>query len=415
MRILVISQYFWPESFRINDLVESLTARGHQVSVLTGTPSYPERSRFMEQDWRTEQAQAMFGVQIHRVPMLGRGNGKGIFLLFNYLSYALSASLLGPWLCRGKFDAIFVFQPSPVTIAIPAIVMKWFKRAPVTWWVQDLWPETLEATGVVRSSKLLNMVGRLVKSLYRKVDHILVPAPSALQAVKKYGVSDEKAQFFPNWAEDFYQPVTRTTNLRRELGLPEQGFILLFAGNIGISQSFKTILAAAELHKENKDIHWVVVGDGRRFAWLNTEIKVRRLTEQFHLLGRKPAQSMPDYFAAADVLLMSLTKNPIFSVTIPSKLQSYMACGRPVLASIDGDGAHVVEEAKAGKSAPAEDPVALAQSLQMLYDMPCEAREQLGQNALRYYQQHFARDALISQLETMLTQQTQAREKLCES
>lgn len=400
MHVLVISQYFWPEDFRINDVVRGLAGRGHQVTVLTGRPNYPGGKLFPGYGQFNRRVEEYEGARILRVPLTTRGQNSGLRLALNYLSFAASASLFGPFLCTGKYDAILVFEPSPVTIGIPARILASLKRLPMLFWVQDLWPESLEATGAVKSLLILGLVKRLVSWIYRGCDRILVQSEAFVEPVKQFDVPPGKIGYLPNSAEAVYKPAEKS-DLPAGATLPE-GFCIMFAGNIGAAQSFETILSAAELLRDHKSIHWVILGDGRQAEWVREEVTRRKLANCFHLMGRFPVDSMPAWFAHADAMLVTLKRSPIFALTIPSKVQSYLACAKPVVAAIDGEGARIVDISGAGLSAPAEDAQALADAVLSLYKMPDEERVAMGRNGLAYFKDNFARDLLLDRLEHWL-------------
>jgi glycosyltransferase involved in cell wall biosynthesis len=335
---------------------------------------------------------------VHRVPLVPRGRGKGWQLAVNYLSFALSASLLAPFRLRGRFDLIFVYEPSPITVGIPAIVFKWFKRAPILFWVQDLWPESLSATGAIKSRWMLNAVANLVRFIYRRCDRILVQSRSFFSPIEALGQPTEKILYFPNSAEPLYRPVELPINAPERKLMPD-GFRVMFAGNIGAAQDFETILAAAERLKGHSSIHWVIVGDGRQRPWVEEQVKMRGLTETFHLLGRHPIEAMPRFFSLADAMLVTLKRDPIFAFTIPAKMQSYLACGRPVIAALDGEGAQTVRDARAGFVAPAEDPDGLAQAVLSMHKLPASERALMGACGLEYFNANFERNMLLNNLE----------------
>jgi glycosyltransferase involved in cell wall biosynthesis len=400
LKVLIVTQYFWPENFRINDLAQGLVKIGHDVTVLTGQPNYPS-GRFFEGYRFGGRARETFqGIQVVRVPLLARGNGRTIRLLLNYLSFALFASLLGPLRCSGSADIILVYEPSPVTVGLPALVMKAVKKAPLMFWVQDLWPESLSATGAVRSLWILARVTGLVRFIYRGCDRVLVQSRAFVDRVRGLGVLPDRILYFPNSAEGLYRPVTREEVCSGE-ALPD-GFRIMFAGNIGAAQSFATILSAAETLRDHHRIHWIILGEGRQSDWVRQEITRRRLERSVHMLGQHPMESMPEWFARADVLLVTLKSDPIFALTIPSKIQSYMACGRPILAALDGEGARVVKEACAGLVVSAEDAAALAEAVLHMSNMPLSEREMLGQNGRRYFLQEFDRDTLLARLDSWM-------------
>lgn len=402
MRLLIVTQYFWPESFRINDLALGLAELGHAVTVLTGQPNYPEGRYFRGHGPLGPYRQVYGPVEVLRVPLLPRGGGGGARLALNYLSFALSASLLGPLRCRGAVDAILVYEPSPVTVGIPARVMKALKRAPMLFWVQDLWPEALSSSGAVRSPLLLGWVERLVRWIYRGCDRVLVQSEAFAEPVARLGVPRERVLYYPNFAEAFYRPLPAAQ--APEFSALPRGFRVMFAGNIGVSQSFETILAAAERLRGESDIHWVVLGEGRQSAWVAEEVERRGLSGRVHLLGRHPAESMPGWFAHADAMLVTLKRDPVYAVTVPAKVQSYMACGRPIIAALDGEGARVIRAAGAGLAAPAEDAEALARAVMEMYRMTDAERRAMGTRGRRFFEANFERDMLLHRLDRWLAQ-----------
>ncbi|HEX2208922.1 MAG TPA: glycosyltransferase family 4 protein [Longimicrobium sp.] len=406
LRILVLTQYFWPEDFRINDLARGLRERGHQVTVLTGMPNYPDGKFFAGYGATGPREQDYHGVRVLRVPLVSRGPAKGARLAMNYASFALSASVLGPLRARGGFDVIFVFEPSPITVGIPARVLRRVLGAPVLFWVQDLWPEILQGLGVVRNERVIRGVERLARFVYRGCDRILVQSRAFTASVERLGGAG-RIRYFPNTAEDFYRPIPP----EEAEGVPPlpDGFRVMVAGNIGASQAFPTLIGAAErLRDDHPDIHFLVVGDGRMRPWVEEQVREKGLRNTVHLLGRHPATRMPHFFAHADALLATLGREPVFEYTIPSKVQSYLACARPVIASLDGEGARVVREA-GGLAAPAEDPEALAAAVLAMREKTAEEREAMGARARAYFLEHFDREMLMERLEGWMRELAEAR------
>lgn len=402
MRILIVTQYFWPESFRITDLALELKKRGHEVVVLTSIPNYPGGKIFTGYNFFGPRSEYYQGIIIFRVPQIPRGQKKTWQLFLNYISFALSAIILGPLYCQGKFDNIFVAQYSPVIVGIPGIILKKIKKAPLFFWVQDLWPESLSATGAVHSKFVLNTVGSLVRFIYKHCDYILAQSVGFIERVKAMGGESKKIHYFPNWAEELYKPTLAIEDAPDSPKLPK-GFRVMFAGNIGAAQDFETILTAAEKLKEHQDIHFVILGDGRARNWVENEVKKRGIGQSVHLLGRYPMEQMPRYFALADVMLVTLKNEPIFALTIPGKIQSYMACAKPIVAALDGEGARVITESGAGLAVPAEDPTALANAILKLSLMSQDERVALGRRAIAYYETHFNRAKLIDQFEKLMS------------
>ncbi len=407
LRLLIVTQYFWPENFRINDLAQGLVKIGHRVTVLTGKPNYPS-GRFFDGYSFWGRSRDMFsGMEVIRVPLVPRGDGSGFRLALNYLSFALFASLLAPVRVRGDLDAILVYEPSPVTVGLPALVLKRLKHAPILFWVQDLWPESLSATGALQSKWVLNQVASLVSFIYKGCDLVLVQSRAFVGRVRALGAHVDKIRYFPNSAEELYRPVPREA-VPQSGALPD-GFRVMFAGNIGAAQAFETILDAAARLRDHREIHWIILGDGRQANWVQGQVSGRGLSHCVHLLGRYPVETMPEWFAQADVLLVTLKKDPVFALTIPSKIQSYMACGRPILAALEGEGARIVEEARAGIVVPAEDPSALAEAVQKLSQMLPSEREAMGLNGRRYFLQEFDRDTLVARLDAWMKELVRKR------
>lgn len=396
MRILVVSQYFWPENFRINDLVAEFCDRGHEVTVLTGSPNYPSGEVFPE--FRSNPGGfAKFGAaNVVRMPMAPRGKG-GVRLVLNYATFALSATVLGAWRLRGqKFDVIFVFEPSPITVGLPAAFLRYLKRAPLVFWVLDLWPETLEAVGVVRSRLVLKAVGHLVKFIYNRCDLILAQSKSFIPQIRRYCRREKAVEYFPSWSDaKFDFPAVAPAV---EVPATEGVFSIMFAGNIGDAQDFPAILDAAEQLKGDRGIRWLIVGDGRASEWVRSEVVRRGLEHCFLLLGYYPVERMPSFYKHADSLLVSLKDEPIFAMTIPGKLQSYLAAGVPVIAMLNGEGAEIVDCSGAGLSCPAGDGAALAAAIRNMAVMDAEGRQRMGRRGRAVSEQEFDRGALISRL-----------------
>lgn len=400
MRILVVSQYFWPENFRINDLVKEWVQRGHQVTVLTGVPNYPLGSVFEDYRLKPSAFAEYEGAKVIRVPMLSRGHGD-FRLVLNYLSFVVGASIFGPWYLRGiSVDVIFVFEPSPVTVGLPAILLSRLKKASVVFWVLDLWPETLVALDEVRSPWILASVGRVVRFIYNRCAFVLGQSRGFVDSIAKYCDDKKKIRYFPSWAEDVF--ADENVNPAPEIPEMTDGFTVMFAGNIGEAQDMPAVLKAAELLKDKPAIRWIIVGDGRKSEWLKSEVIRRGLQGQVLLPGRFLVERMPSFYAHADALLVSLKRDPVFSMTIPGKVQSYLLVGKPMLGMMDGEGAAVISDANAGLSCDAGDAAGLADAVLTLAAMTPDQRMQLGLNGKKYAQQEFDRSQLMDRLEALL-------------
>ncbi len=402
MKLLVVSQYFWPETFRINDLVTELSARGHEITVLTGLPNYPDGQVFADFSASPSSFGAYQGARIVRVPLIPRGTGSAR-LAINYLSFAVSSLTLGAWKLRDEsFDAVFCFQLSPVTSALPALLQGRLKHAPVTMWVLDLWPETLSALGVLQAGKLLSLVGRLVRFIYKRTDRVLAQSPGFFPSFEAHGVTRERAHFFPGWAEQIDVPEGPITPAP-EVDCSDGRFRVIFTGNVGEAQDFPTVVKAAELLKQQRaNAKIVVVGDGRAAKWVRDEINRLGLDDHLQMVGRYPLERMPSFFAAADALLVTLAPDPTLDRTIPGKVQTYLAAGRPIVAMLGGDGADVVRASGAGMVSAPGDSEALAANVVALSGMTEMQRSAMADAGLAYSETYFNRDALVSQLESWL-------------
>lgn len=401
LRIAVVSQYFWPEDFRVNDLVSELASRGHQVQVLTGQPNYPEGRIVSGYGGLAPRREVACGCNVVRVPMVARKQGTSKQLLVNYISFAAAATCLGFGLIRGPVDVVLAYEPSPVTVAAPALALARLKKAPTLMWVQDLWPDTLAAMGVLKGNMFERTALAATSALHRRMDALLVQSKAFAGPLQEQGVPSDRVHYVPNWAEDLYRPVAVPPKGPERRELPP-GFTILFAGNIGVAQGLEVVLGAAELLLEVPDLNWVILGSGRQAEWLAREIQERGLQRSVHLLGRRPVETMPTWFSLADVLLATLRPDPVYELTLPSKLQTYLACGKAILASMDGEGGRVLRESSAGIAAPTGDAKALAAGARQMYDAGPDALASMGRRGLAYYKEHFDRVTIIDRVEELL-------------
>jgi glycosyltransferase involved in cell wall biosynthesis len=401
MKILVVTQYFAPEVFRVNDLVAHFAAKGHEVTVLTGLPNYPHGKFYSGYGWRGPWREAYHGATVVRAPLTLRGNGGGLVLALNFVSFALCASLVALFRLRGPYDVIFVHEVSPITVGIPAIAARWRFRAPILFWVLDLWPESITAAGGVTSPWVLRPVARLVRWIYARCERVLAASRAFIPEFATHGVPPERIRYFPQWGESVFTALDEA-DMSKLPPLPT-GFKVLFAGGMGEAQDWPAVLDAAERLQARTDIHWILVGDGRQEPWIRAEI-ARRGLAQMHLMGRHPLELMPHFFAAADVLLLPLKREPIFSLTIPAKLQSYLASARPIAAMLDGEGARIVREAQAGLACDAGDAAALAVNVEALFAMPVCERQHMGWRGREFHDTQFNAEALFQQLEDWMSE-----------
>lgn len=388
MKILIVSQYFWPESFIINDLAKTLRDQGHTIVVATGKPNYPGGTIYDGYTSNKVQEEIYSkDIKVIRVPLRPRKNGSAINLVLNYISFVFSGLFYFRKILKNyEFDVILVFGLSPITQAIPAIYLKWKTKSHLAIWVQDLWPESLAATGFIRNPLLLKIVGYMVKFIYSKMDTILIQSRGFYNAISKYTNAD-KIKYYPNsfLINNKNIPESLPSSLLWEL---ENNFCIVFAGNIGKAQSVSTIIGAAQLLKDLVDVKILFIGSGSMLDWLNHKIKELNL-ENVVIVGRFPMGVMPSIYKRASALLVTLKNEDIFKMTIPSKIQAYLSTGKPIIASLNGEGARVIHDSGAGLTCKAESVEELAQCVRTIYKMNEVERLQMGEAGYKYFSEHF--------------------------
>ncbi|MBY3102673.1 glycosyltransferase family 4 protein [Rhizobium laguerreae] len=408
MRILIVSQYFWPEVFIINDLVRKLAEDGHHVTVATGKPNYPSgKIPVGYRQGGVQHETFADNVAVLRIPLYPRGNGSFTSLILNYLSFVFSGLLRLPWLMRRKrFDVVLVFAVSPLTAAIPAVLVSKCKRAHLALWVQDLWPESLAATGFVRNRLILGGIGIMVRWIYWCSNTLLVQSMAFFEPVSAYA-DKEKICYFPNFAPDIDSHISEEIpeNVRSAL---DGRFTVVFAGNMGKAQSLSTILDAARALRNHPDIRIVFVGAGSEAAGVMQTVDQEKLTN-IHFTGFVDPTLMRVVFKNADALLVTLNENPALSRTIPSKIQTYMQAGRPIIGALSGEGARIINVAGAGLTVPAGNGEGLAKSILTLYLMPAIKRDAMGAAARAFFEAHFESSAAAKRLVEILEDRMKER------
>ena len=398
MKLLIVSQYFWPENFRINDLAVELVDRGYDVTVLTGWPNYPSGLIFKEFSANKKLFNNYKGIKIIRVPLVPRGVGT-INLLINYLSFSVLACVVGPWKLIGrKFDLVLTCQLSPVTVGFVGALVAWIKKAPMIMWVLDLWPDSLNAIGVVKSPKLLACARIVVRLIYNQCDLLLVQSRWFIPKIRLILKKPVPIVYFPSWSEIIIN--NKIIKPAPEVSTNEGFFNVMFAGNVGEAQDFFCILSAADLLRNNKHIRFLIVGNGRMYLKVQAEIKLRNLSASVVLLGLYPLERMPEFFAHADAFLVTLLDREIFSMTIPGKIQSYLAAGKPILGALNGEGAEIIRLANAGLTCSAGDFKGLANIVLRMSMLSSFERQVLGENGFRYSEREFNRCKLVDLLES---------------
>ena len=389
MRILVVCQYYYPEPFRIVDICEELVKRGHKVTVLTGLPNYPEGNILMEYRYGKNRNEFRNGVRIVRTFEIGRGNNN-IRLFLNYFSFAFSSRLKVKKLEDG-FDVVFVNQLSPVMMACAAVKYKKLRKIPLFLYCLDLWPDSMIAGGIKKGSIVYNAFKKVSRNIYCKADRIAITSNSFNDYfINEMGLSKERIAYLPQYTEEIFSLIkTHKTN--------KLGFDLVFAGNIGKLQSVETILKAAFELRERKDIRFHIVGDGSNLSFCK---KIAGESENVVFYGRKPVEEIPELYRMADAMLITLSDDQVISKTLPGKVQSYMAAGKPILGAINGETASIIKEAACGYCCPAEDHKGLAEAIIRFTET--DDYDQMGINARKYYEQNYSKDKFFGRLEVML-------------
>jgi glycosyltransferase involved in cell wall biosynthesis len=400
MRILILSQWYMPEpALLLQELAQTLLARGHKVTVLTGFPNYPSGNLYPGYKLRLCQREILSGVPVVRVPLYPNHSHSGILRVINYFSFALFAALLGAWVVE-KPDVIFVFHP-PLTIGIPAYILSRIWRIPFVYQIQDMWPETLSATGAINASWVLKCVGNFACWLYSRASAICVISPGFRQNLLEKGVPEKRIYLTPNWIDpDTYPVLKPDSELARQLGLADR-FNIMFAGNLGEAQGLETVLEAGRFLRSIKEMQFIFVGSGV------AEPRLRKFAEEQDLtnvvfLGRYPAEQMPALYALADVLLIHLKDDPLFRITIPSKTYAYLATGKPILAAVSGDAAKVIVEAGAGVACAPQNSVELASALRELFSLHPSALHEMGRRGRAAAQTIHSREVGVTNIEAVL-------------
>lgn len=389
MKILVVSQYFYPEPFRINTICQELVARGHDVTVMTAYPQYPEGEIYEGYGFDIPYETEWNGVHIHRVKTHPRGHN-ALGLLRNCVDYVVAGNR---WVrrCKEKYDRVFVFGLSPATLALPAVTYKKKFGTPVYYYLQDLWPESVHEVMGIRFPPLTYAINRIVNCIYKHSDVILCTSNGYIQNLKGKGVPAHKMVYWPQFCmeQDFAE--TQKPSI-----YGEDTFNVVFTGNIGDAQGLDLLVETADKLK-GKGVRFYLVGDGRAKERLEQLVKQRGIQDDVIFVGRVSEEEANRYVHFADCAYLSFRSNPLFDLVLPAKLQTYLACGAPILAAASGESAEVINEAQCGITvSPQVDD--LVQAVQKMVSLSSEQRKTMADNARQYSKEHFDKDALINEL-----------------
>ncbi len=388
--ILVVSQYFYPEAFRINDMCTEWVRRGYRVTVLTGIPNYPYGKYFDGYGLFKKRREEYNGMDIIRIPLIARGKSS-VGMCLNYLSFVVSGFF---WKCFTRLDCdmVFNFEVSPMTQVLVGVWYAKRKKIPCLLYVQDLWPDNIEIVTGIHSPMVLKPIGRMVDYIYRRCDRVFATSPSFVREIRaRVPECADAVSYWPQYAEDFYRPI--------ECGksglIPDDGrFKIAFTGNVGQAQGLDILPETAAIMKARGEMaEFVIVGDGRSKAALEEKIRVLDVRDMFIMLPRQAAEDIPAILGECDAAFVSFMNNPLFANTIPAKLQSYMACGMPILACATGETERIVREAECGVCCPIGDAEALCNAVSTLRDSG--KLEEYGANSRAYFQAHFDKTMLL--------------------
>ena len=395
MRILVISQYFWPESFRVNEIVKFLRDNNHEVDILTGFPNYPEGKLFDEYKLDKKKYNSYHGASIFRIPVFLRRDGRQIFLFFNYISFIFSSIIYGFFLLRNKkYDIVFSFATSPLTSSLPAIFFSKIKVCKSFVWVLDMWPDILLELNILKNNYFYKIISEISKFIYRNFDYILCQSKSFQEKIYSYNNNNNNNNiYFPAWPESIEKTEKKITKYDND-----KSFKIVFTGNIGEAQNFDKVIKAVISLKNYDDIKWIIVGSGRELKNIKEIIRIEGI-KNFILEGKKNIEDMNYYHSIANVLFVSLKSGEAISSTIPGKLQTYLKSNKFILGMVKGESKKIIEESGIGICVDPDSPDELVKSILYLKSHP-EILEKINNSNLGqdYLEKNFNKDLILRKL-----------------
>lgn len=402
-KVLIVTQYFWPEEFRINELVKKLVSSNCDVDIITGRPNYPDGKIYEDFVTSPQMYNDYFGASIYRVKNIPRGKNK--FTLFlNYISFAFLATI---YLLKNfgnkRYDSIIAVQVSPIFSVIPAIIYGKRHKVKVNTWVMDLWPDILTALNLISNRLIIKLLTFISSLIYRFSDSLLISSQGFRKRLIELGVKEKSIYYFPQWVEDVmgtediystkeYKEIEKLLNAYSHLKK------IIFTGNIGECQNFPSVLKAIEILKHRNDFVLLIVGSGREEDSVRQLVSDNSLETHVKLLGRFPIEYMPSFYHFSDALLLPLAKDPLFEITLPGKTQNYLYAGRPIIGFLDGEGASVLRSSKSGYVCSADNYIELANAIEYVCNLNESERNELGLSARRYAREHFLPEKVMGTL-----------------
>lgn len=391
--ILVIAQYFYPEQFRINDICSEWVEKGYQVTVITGIPNYPQGKYYKGYGFFKKRKDNYKGVNVIRIPLIPRGKNS-IMLVLNYLSFVVSGYVWKVF-TKIKADYVFIFEVSPMTQALPGVWYAKKQNIPCYLYVQDLWPENVEIVTGIKNRRIIGAIEKMVDYIYKNSTFIFTTSKSFVKAIINRNVAEKKVKYWPQYAEDFYNPVGKNF----KSGIPlDNKLNIVFTGNIGFAQGLdllpKVAVILAKQGFSNK-IRFNIVGEGRFKETLQKEIELNKIQDMFYFHGQKLPEEIPNILGDSDLAYLSFANEDLFNMTIPAKLQSYLACGIPILASAGGETKNIIKESESGFCTETGNEELLVESIKKYVSLSVEERKEMGKNARIYYEENFDKEQLL--------------------
>jgi glycosyltransferase involved in cell wall biosynthesis len=395
--ILVVTQYYYPENFRINDITKEWIKRGYKVTVVTGIPNYPKGRFFKGYGYFKKRRETIDGIDVIRIPIIPRFNNP-ITLALNYMSFVFFGWFWSKFI-HIKADLVFNFEVSPMTQALPAIWYAKRRRIPSIIYVQDLWPENLQIVGGVNNRFIIKRVDKMVDKIYKNATKILVTSESFRNSIISRGIDLDKCAVWYQYAEDFYKPLKQTFRNNKD------PLKIVFTGNIGEAQGLDILPKVAIRLKDNgylDKVIFTIVGDGRNKQNLMNEINQAGVADMFVFVDAKPPIEIPKILAESDVAFLSFANNELFKKTIPAKLQSYMACGMPILAVVEGESQRIVNSALCGLVSKPNDIQELMKNILNLERLTQQELSQMSISSRKYYDENFDKNHLIEEFDSFI-------------
>lgn len=396
LNILIVTQYFWPENFKINDLALFFVEKGHKVSVLTGFPNYPEGLIYPEFKKNKKKYNNYKQIKIYRAPIVPRGKSK-ITLILNYLSFVVSSICFVLFKLKKKnFDIVFTAQYSPVFVALPSILICKLNNIKHLIWVQDLWPETLLDLKIIRKRFLYLLLKNIVGYIYKNSDLILVQSKEFIKTIKiNYKLNNIK--YMPNWPEDIF-----LNSVKNKKKITKKNFNIVFTGNIGKAQDFNNIIRAANILKKYKNIYWNIYGAGSELSFTKQKVMSLRLERNFIFHGNKTLNFMPRAMAESDILIITMVKSKFLSKTIPGKFQSYLTAYKPIVGMVDGVTNKIIKHNRIGLVTSSGNFKDFAKNILKIYKSKPIIREKYKHKAFQYYQSNFDKNMILNNLQCIM-------------